>query len=264
MIVKSRDAEIFYTVMGQGPDVVLLHPFPASHLFWLPVAERLSQHYRIILPDLRAHGASTAGEGPAFMQKHAGDVAAVCGDAGVTRAVFGGISIGGYILFEFWRNYRAQVRALMLCNTRATADTAEARTARLQAADDVLERGPDAFLDATMPKLVGETTRRNRPDLAAILRRMMQQKAANIAAVQQGMATRPDSVSTLPTIHVPTLIVAGDEDTSTPLSESLLMQQKIPGSILQVIPQAGHYAVQEKADDAHRIIRGFLEGLGPA
>ena len=264
MFVRSQDAEIFYTIMGQGPDVVLLHPFPATHAFWLPVAERLSQRYRVILPDLRGHGASGIGEGPASMQKHAADVASVCRAADVTRAVFGGVSIGGYILFEFWRSYRAQVRALMLCNTKASADTPEARTTRLQAADDVLQRGPDAFLDSMLPKLVGETTRRSRPDLAAHLRRMMQQKAERIAAVQRGMADRPDSLPTLPTINAPTLILAGDEDTLTPVADAQQMQQKIPGSVLQVIPQAGHYAVHEKAEDAHRILRGFLDSLGPS
>lgn len=247
--------------MGQGPDVVLLHPFPATHKFWLPFAERLSQRYRLILPDLRGHGASTPGSGPATMQKHAADIAAVCRDAGVARAAFCGVSIGGYILFEFWRSYRPQVRALVLCNTKATADTPEARSTRLQAAEDVTQKGPDAFLDSLLPKLVGESTRRNRPDVAAHLRRMIQQQAAGIAAVQRGMAERPDSLPTLSTINVPALIVAGDEDTLTPLADSQLMHQKLSGSALQVIPQAGHYAVHEKADDAHRIIRGFLDGL---
>lgn len=264
MNVRNESAEIFYTVMGQGPDVVLLHPFPVTHAFWSPIAEILAQRYRLILVDLRGHGASTAGDGPATMAKHATDVAAICRDAGVTRAVFGGVSIGGYVLFEFWRRYRAQVRALMLCNTKASPDTAEARTTRLQTADDILKNGPDQFLDSLLPKLVGETTRRNRPDLTAQIRRMMQQPAASLAALQQGMADRPDSIPTLTTINVSTLIVAGNEDTTTPVADAQAMQSKITGSVLQVIPKAGHYAVHEKADDAHRIIRGFLEGLGPA
>ncbi|HUR36551.1 MAG TPA: alpha/beta hydrolase, partial [Terriglobales bacterium] len=190
MQVRNPDdgANLSYTIMGQGPDVVLLHPFPVSHSFWLPVAEPLSQSYRLILPNLRGLGASSLGAVPATMQKHAADIAAICRHAGVTRGVFGGVSIGGYILFEFWRNYRGLVRGLMLCNTKASADNAEARATRLQAADDVLQREPDAFLDGLHLKLVGETTRRNRPDLAARLRAMMQQPAAGIAALQRGMA----------------------------------------------------------------------------
>jgi len=254
-------AAIEYTIMGQGPDVVLLHPFPVTHAFWLPIAERLAHRYRLILPDLRGHGASVPGDGPAMMAKHAADILAVCRDAKVTRAVFVGVSIGGYILFELWRTDRNTVRALILADTRASADTPEARATRLQSADDVLVRGPDAFLDGLLPKLVGETTRRNRPDIASTIRRLMQQTPAGIAAVQRGMAGRPDSVATLATINVPTLVLAGSEDVLTPVADAQTMHQKISGATLHVIPEAGHYALYEKPEDGHRLVRTFLDGL---
>ena len=137
--VKSGDAEIAYRVLGEGPPVVLLHPFPANHEFWLPVAQALATRYRIILPDLRGHGDSGVGEGPATMAKHASDIACVMDDADIGRAPLIGVSIGGYALFEFWRRNRGRVAALGLCNTKAPADSAEARAARLRAANDVLE-----------------------------------------------------------------------------------------------------------------------------
>src|SRR5204863_6055586 len=84
--VVSDDAEIFYDVAGSGPPVVLLHPFPANHEFWLPIAGSLSSRYRLIMPDLRGHGASALGNSPATMQKHATDVARVMTDAGVDSA----------------------------------------------------------------------------------------------------------------------------------------------------------------------------------
>lgn len=253
--------EIEYTIMGQGPDLVLLHPFPVTHAFWRPLADRLAHRYRLILPDLRGHGASAAGEGPALMSKHVADILGVCREAKVTRAAFAGVSIGGYILFELWRTDRDIVRALILANTRATADTPEARATRLRSAADVLERGPDVFLDDLLPKVVGETTRRNRPDIASDVRRLMQQPASGIAAVQRGMAERPDSSSTLPRINVPTLILAGSEDVLTPVADAQALHQKISGSTLHVIPEAGHYALYEKPEDSHRLIRAFLDGL---
>jgi len=143
--LKSDDAEIVYWTLGDGAPVVLLHPFPANHEFWLPIAESLAARYRAILPDLRGHGESGVGEGPATMEKHAADIARVMDDAGVGRAPLIGVSIGGYVLFEFWRKYRGRVAALGLCNTKAVADGAEARAARLQAANDVLERGTNRF-----------------------------------------------------------------------------------------------------------------------
>src|SRR5512133_1815717 len=101
MQVRSGDAEIVYEVMGKGPDLVLLHPFPANRGIWMPAAEMLAARYRVILPDLRGHGDSTTGDGPATMENHAVDIANVCTDAKVGRAVFAGVSIGGYALFEF-------------------------------------------------------------------------------------------------------------------------------------------------------------------
>src|SRR5271154_2931993 len=103
--VTSGDAEICYEVMGDGPPVVLLHPFPANHEIWLPAAQALVTRYRVILPDLRGHGESGVGEGPATMAKHAADVARILDAEDVGRAPFVGVSIGGYVLFEFWRKF---------------------------------------------------------------------------------------------------------------------------------------------------------------
>src|SRR5258708_30229552 len=130
--VKSGDAEIVYRVLGEGPAVVLLHPFPANHEFWLPVAEALSTRYRVVLPDLRGHGESGLGEGLVTMDKHAADIALVMDDADIGRAPLIGVSIGGDALFEFWRTNRGRVSALVLCNTNAPADSTEARAGRLQ------------------------------------------------------------------------------------------------------------------------------------
>ena len=94
--------------LGDGPPVVLLHPFPVHHEFWLPVADTLASRYRLIMPDLRGHGDSGLGEGPATMEKHAADLRAVMDDADLGRAPIIGVSIGGYVLFEFWRNYRGR------------------------------------------------------------------------------------------------------------------------------------------------------------
>src|SRR5436305_7799949 len=97
--IKSGDAEIAYWIVGSGLPVVLLHPFPANHEFWLPAAQALTSRYQLILPDLRGHGDSSVGEGPATMQKHAADLAAILDHAEVGRAPMAGVSIGGYALF---------------------------------------------------------------------------------------------------------------------------------------------------------------------
>jgi len=184
----------------------------------------------------------------------------VMDDADVGRAPMIGVSIGGYVLFEFWRKYRSRVAALGLCNTKAPADTPEGRAGRLQAAADVLERGTEPFLETMIPRLLGKTTRETRPDLVdGALRMMRKMSPEDIAQVQRGMAERPDSVETLKTINVPTLIVTGDEDILTGTNEAELMHRNIAGSELRGIPKAGHYSPWEQPAEAAKLLRQFLE-----
>jgi 3-oxoadipate enol-lactonase len=260
--VKSGDAEIAYRTLGEGSPVVLLHPFPANHEFWLIVAQALATRYRLILPDLRGHGDSGVGEGPATMEKHAADIAKVMDDIGAGRCPLIGVSIGGYALFELWRKHRGRVTALGLCNTKAPADSAEARNARLQTANEVLERGTGPFFESMIPRLLGETTRQTRPDLVdGALRMMRKMSPEDVAQVQRGMAGRPDSVEMLKTVTVPTLLVTGDEDILTGVKEAELMRQHISGSQLRVIPKAGHYSPWERPEEVGKLLRHFLEGL---
>ena len=258
--LRSDDAEIFYEIRGSGPPVVLLHPFPCDHEFWNPVATALEARYRLILPDLRGHGASEIGEGPALMSKHAFDIACLLDAAGVRRAGFIGCSLGGYIFFEFWRHFRARVSALALLDTKAQADTPESRANRLKAAATVLEEGTEPFIESMIPKLIGRTTLAARPDFADGARTMMRRMSAeDISLVQRGMAERPDSVADLKTIDVPTLIAIGEEDVLSTVADGELMRQNIAGSRLKVIPKAGHYAAYEQPELVGKMLRQFLD-----
>lgn len=258
--IKTGDAKIAYDVLGSGAPVVLLHPFPAHHQFWLPAAQALTSRYQLILPDLRGHGESSVGDGPATMEKHAADIVNILDHAEIGRVPLVGVSIGGYVLFEFWRRYRGRVAALALLNTKAPPDSPEAKAARLQAAADVLERGTEPFFESMVPKLMGKTTRETRPDLVdGALRMMRKMSAGNVAQVQRGMAERPDSVPDLKTINVPTLLVTGDEDILTGPPEAELMRQNIAGSELKIIRHAGHYSPWEQPAEVGKLLRQFLD-----
>ena len=262
MFVNSDDARISYWTVGSGPAIVLLHPFPANHEFWMPVAETLSKRYRVILPDLRGHGDSESGAGPATMEKHVADIVRICEQEKVKRAVFMGCSIGGYILFEFWRRERARVVALGLCDTRASADTPQGRADRLKSADDVQQKGPAEFVEQQARKLVGKTTQQTRPDIFDTAHAMMKKMTvAGIVNVQRGMAERPDSIPTLKTIDVPTFILVGEEDIVTPPADSELMHREIAGSKFARIVQAGHYAAYERPQEVAPLLRNFADSI---
>ena len=262
MKFSSDGTEIFYETRGEGAPLILLHPFPLNHQFWHGCAPLLEHRYRLILPDLRGHGDSPPGEGPATMERHARDLLALCNEVDIGKAIFAGVSIGGYILFEFWRQARERVAALVLANTRATAETPEGRANREKSIEAVQQRGPAQFIDELVPRLLARTTLETRQDLVAGVRQMMgRMSVQGIVANQQGMMLRPDSIPTLKTINVPALIVSGEEDTATPLAEAELMKQHIPNARLEVVPKAGHYAAFEQPEHVGRLLRSFVDGL---
>jgi 3-oxoadipate enol-lactonase len=260
--ISSGDAEIFYEVLGSGPPVVLLHPFPANHELWKPAAQSLVTRYRVILPDLRGHGDSGVGQSPATMEKHAADIARILDHEEIARAPFAGVSIGGYVLFEFWRKNAVRVETLALCNTKAQADTPEARAGRLQSAAEVIERGTEPFFESMLPKLLGKTTYATRPDLVeGALRMMRKMSTEDVAMVQRGMAERRDSVETLKAINVPTLVVTGDEDILTGVAEAEVMRRNIPDCRMKVIAKAGHYSPWEQPEEVGKLLRQFLDAV---
>jgi len=262
---RSDDAELVYEDIGSGPPVVLLHPFPANRDFWKLIEAMLSSQYRLIVPDLRGHGDSGIGEGPATMAKHARDLQRLLDAVGAGRAAFVGVSIGGYILFELWRRARERMTAFALCDTKAQPDTGEAKSNRLKVAADVLEQGTEQFIEGMLGKVLGKTTISTRPDLVEGARRMMRKMSAeDVSLVQRGMAERPDSVSDLKTIAVPTLIVVGQEDRATTVADGELMRQHISGSQLKVVPRAGHYSPWEQPEAVGALLREFLGSVHKA
>ena len=262
MNVTSGDAMLCVEETGSGPPLVLLHPFPTNHKFWGPLLPHLAERYHVYMPDLRGSGETNAGEGPATMEKHARDLERICKAAGFGKAAFVGVSIGGYILFEFWRQHPERFAALVLCDTRATPDTQEGRAGRLKSINEVQTHGPAAFIESMAPKLLGETTRRNRPDVVHHASMIMNESTvAGITALQQGMAARADSVPTLATINVPTLLIVGEEDTLTPPFDAEQMRQGIAGSRLVKIPAAGHFSPFEQPELVGKELRTFLDAL---
>lgn len=260
MHFRSDDAELFYHVIGRGPELVFLHPFPSSHEFWLGVAQQLMEEYRCVMLDLRGMGQSGAGDGAATMPKHAEDLERLCNQLGIGRAVFLGCSIGGYVLFEFWRRHRERFNALVLADTKSPADTEAERASRLAVAERAENEGPSVVIEAMLPRVLGETTLRNRRDVVEAARQTMARSTAKgIAANQRGMAERDDSTPTLGTIDVPTLVMGGHEDVLSPQAELQRLASGVRGAELRLIDKAGHFAAFEQPDDFARVLRPFLD-----
>ena len=154
----------------QGQPLILLHGFPFNATVWQPQLDAAPAGWRVIAPDLAGYGASAANGGPLTMDAFADDVAALAQHLGIRSAVFGGLSMGGYILFALLRKQPQLVRALILSDTRAGADNPETRATRLKNATAVESNGTATFVDEMVPKLLSVRTRRIAPAVEMQLR----------------------------------------------------------------------------------------------
>ena len=169
--------------------------------------------------------------------------------AGIERAVFGGLSLGGYVLFELMRQAPERVAGLILADTRTSVDTADRLAARRRSIDRARSGGPTAIADDMLPGILGPTTHAHRPGVVAHVRRLIEaQPAETIVAGLQAIMTRVDSAAVLPTVAVPTTVIVGDEDVITPPSDAEFMHRLIDGATLVTIPGAGHMANLETPD----------------
>jgi pimeloyl-ACP methyl ester carboxylesterase len=277
--------EIWYEEGGAGRPLVLVHGFPVDHTMWTGQLDGLSSRCRVIAPDLPGFGRTTSkGVGSLYSDRPRGDAAVKTPDpftVTVTMAQFaddlaalldglnirepvvlGGLSMGGYIAFQFWRKHAARLAGLILCDTRASADSPEAAAGRLAMADRVLRKGPAPVVDAMLPKLLAESTRQQKPEVVEGLRTVM--AAGNplgIAAAARGMAERPDMTSALAEIACPTLVIVGQDDIITPPAEMRVLAQAIPAAKFVEIPAAGHMSPLENPAAVNAAMAEFISNL---
>jgi 3-oxoadipate enol-lactonase len=261
VFVLAGDISIGYDDVGNGLPVVFLHGFPHNRSLWAPQVGGLAAPCRTMAFDFRGFGESSVT--PTFsMDRYADDVAAALAALGVGRAVVAGLSMGGYVAFAFWRRHPALVRALVLCDTKAGADDEKGRAGRRDMIALVREKGSSAIADKMIPGMVGKSTREKNPDLVEAMHRMMSlAPPEGVAGALDAMLNRPDSVQTLATITVPTLILVGEEDALTPVGESRAMHHAIPGSDLQIIAGAGHVSNVERPAAFNHLLSEFLTSL---
>ncbi|MBZ0256332.1 alpha/beta hydrolase [bacterium] len=240
--------------------VILLHAFPLNRSMWRFQLDGLSDQAYLLAPDLPGFGESALSDEPASMSLYVQQLITFMDEQKIEQAVLVGCSMGGYILFEFWRMMPRRVLGLILCDTKAEADTDEARQNRLDLADAVRKNGTSQLAQAMPEKLLGKTTQGNKTELVTEISEII--KSTNpeaVAQAQLAMASRPNSTQTLESIITPTLIIVGEEDLLTPPQAALSMHEKIPTSKFEIIPNAGHLSPLEQPDAVNNAITDFLQ-----
>jgi pimeloyl-ACP methyl ester carboxylesterase len=246
---------------GRGAPLLLVHGFPLDHSMWRHQLDAFGARFHVIAPDLRGFGQSDATPpGTVTMAQLADDLAGLLDALGITQPVtFCALSMGGYVAFPFVCRHAKRLDKLILCDTRAVADTAEAAQNRRAFADRVLAEGSAVAADAMLPKLFAPLTAEKQPEVVEQTRQvMLRANPIGVAAALEAMAVREDSTGLLPTIQVPALLLCGEHDGISTPDEMRGMAQAIPAARFEEIPGAGHMAPLEAPGPVNRAIAQFL------
>jgi pimeloyl-ACP methyl ester carboxylesterase len=263
-----RGRRLQYADTGAGQPLVLLHAFPLTHALWRHQLQAPPPGWRLVAPDLRGFGGSdrVAADAPArspgarSMADYADDVAALLEELEIERPVVAGVSMGGYVAFALYRRLGGRISGLILADTRADADTEDARANRRRMQQLVIDRGVAAIADEMVPRLLGETTRREQPDIAEEVRGLIESNGAwAIHDALECLASRPDSTPALADIRCPALVVVGREDVLTPVPLAQSLHAGLANSQLEIVDGAGHLANLERPGEFGTILSEFLE-----
>ncbi len=252
--------QLAYEMTGSGAPVVLVHAFPLSKAMWAAQVQELSKSYRVITVDLPGFGLSLRQTEPSVAaMAHA--VAALLDQLKISEPVFiGGLSMGGYVVMEFFRQFPKRVKALGFFSTRAGADSEEQKQKRRELAEKVRNEGVKVLADTMIPKLVGESTLKNLPQAGEQIRQMiLAGNPLGTADALLAMAGRVDSSDLLKIIQVPVLILAGQEDKVIPATEAEIMQKQISKAEMHIFEKAGHMLNLEQSNHFNALLAQFLK-----
>lgn len=249
---------------GEGTPLLLIHGFPFDHQMWAPQIEALAEVCQVIAPDLRGYGGSTSADRDATdgvdMATYADDLVAILAGLQINEPVIlCGFSMGGYILWQLALRYPERVKALILCDTRAVADSEQASAGRLKMAESIGETGVEPVVEGLTPKLLAAETLSQRPEMVEQVQTMIRQASpAAIAASQRGMARRDDVQDKLASFDWPSLVLVGTEDAISPADEMRGIAEALPNGQFYEVPGAGHMTVLENPKAVNEAIKKFV------
>jgi len=266
----SGGAGLGFSDAGEGLPVILLHPTPLDREYWHPLTRELAG-IRAIVPDLRGHGRSELGSGlptGAFsrvpgapvltMAQLAADMIALLDHLKISKAVFGGCSIGWYAMLELWRRAPQRMHGMIFVCSKPQPDAEANLAKRIETIARARADGVEVLFNGMAQNTVAPSVRRERPDVVTEVRAQMMLTAEAVVAVQAGLAARPDSVSTVATIHVPVLAIAGAEDATVTAADMEAFRAAPGGCEFHVIPCAGHFAAFEQPKKVAAIVAPWL------
>lgn len=258
--VSINNFNLSYNDVGEGNiPVIFLHGYPFDKTMWLGQLDFLKSSYRLISCDIRGFGKSKDEKSILSIEMFADDLIKFMDKLDIDKAIICGLSMGGFITLNATERYPGRFEALILCDTQCIADTKEVKEKRYKIIDQIATNGATKFLDEFIISVFHKDSIENKKELFKQLKSVVTSNSQHI--ISQGLvalAERSETCSSLSEINIPTLIICGREDVVTPLAQSELMNEKIKGSILRVIDNAGHVSNLEKPHEFNKILSDFL------
>lgn len=254
----AEPMDLAFEERGSGPVMLFVHGFPLNRTMWIPQLAGLAKKRTCVAVDLRGHGLSVDEDPSDYsIDLFADDVARTLDGLKTEQADLCGMSMGGYVLFAMWRRHRDRVRSLIFCDTRAEADSDEAKAGRERTAETVRAKGMEELIDKLLPKLVAPSAS---DEVRARTREMFLTVPPEVAAADLlAMRDRPDAIDLLGGLDVPVLWLHGEDDQIMPIEDARATVEKIPGARFEAIPHAGHMAPLENPEPVNAAITAFLD-----
>ncbi len=261
---KVDPVELAYKVTGKGAPIVLIHGHPFDHTMWAPQIAAFSSFYEVITPDLRGYGKSKLPlTGTSTFEDYAADVLRLLDELKVDNFHLGGLSMGGQIIMEMFRQAPDRIKSLIFADTFAGLDTPEAKEARNKAATKLENEGMDGYANEVISKMIKPSHVKSQPEVAAHVLKMMKSTSPSAAATaMRARSGRIDYLNlVLPEINIPTLAIVGRDDEFTPVAKAEELKGKLHNCKLVVIEDAGHMPNLEQPEKFNKAVLEFLEGL---
>ncbi|MDB5087020.1 MAG: hypothetical protein JWR09_1014 [Mucilaginibacter sp.] len=262
--VSINNLKIYYKITGKGEPILLVHGHPFDHTMWDSQIKSFSKLYQVITPDVRGYGKSSLPKSAATrFEDYATDLLALMDTLGINSFHLSGLSQGGQIIMEIFRQAPSRIKSLIFADTFASLDTPEVKQGRYDTADRLEKEGMDTYSDEVIYKMIKPEHVASQPAVAAHIIKMMKATSPKGAATAlRARAERIDYLKDiLPTINIPTLVIVGRQDEFTPVAKAEELQQSLQNCKLVIIEDAGHMPNLEHPEEFNNAVLDFLEGI---
>lgn len=261
LIIEVNGLKISYLDEGEAdaPVIIFVHGFPFNKWMWTKQIMEFKKNHRVIAYDVRGFGDSEMGNVHFSVQLFSFDLIGLMDALRIEKAILCGLSMGGYIAFSAMANFPQRFSRLVLCDTKCAADDAAAKEKRMKTIESIQENGKGKYAEENLEKVFApDSFVTNAGTVGKIRETIVGTPDEVLFKTLRALAERSDHCGLLPSLNVPVMLAVGAEDALTPPSVMQQMHEKIPGSVMHIIENAGHLSPLEQPGKFNALLKSFL------